>query len=392
LVVKPSAPGRFELSHRTRVVLGVGVWQQACAEVHSAGRKILLVTGASSLGQLGLESALATEAARLGLSFSRFVVPREPDIELADLAASQARALGAEAVLAIGGGSALDVAKAAAALATNPGSARDYLEGLPTPPQAFAVLPLPVVCVPTTAGTGAEVTKNAVLQVTDLHVKRSMRSELLFPRAAFIDPTLSGRAPKRVRAGSGFDALTHLAEAFCSRNASLVTDALARDGIPRAVRALRALADGEAGEAEAIELAIASTLGGICLANAGLGAAHGLIAPLGGLYPNIPHGAGLACLLPATLVVNEAAAAKDVAAAARLQELARLISGPYATVTNTAGQLAELRSALELPALSSYARIDIARVIASPSGSLKTNPVALGAAELSAIMDLALSA
>lgn len=389
--MKPSVPRGFELSHRTRVVLGAGVWLQACAEVHSVGRKVLLVTGVSSLGQLGLESALASEADRLGLSFSRFSVPREPDVELADLAGAEARAFGAQAVLAIGGGSALDVAKAAAALATNPGSARDYLEGLPTPPAPFGFPPLPVVCVPTTAGTGSEVTKNAVLQVTDLQVKRSMRSELLFPRAAFVDPTLSGKAPKRVRAGSGFDALTHLAEAFCSRNASLVTDALARDGIPRAVRALRALADDEAGEAESVELAIASTLGGICLANAGLGAAHGLIAPLGGLYPNIPHGAGLACLLPATLIVNEAAAANDAVAGARLQELARLISGPYATVTNTARHLSELRVALELPALSSYAHIDVARVIASPSGSLKTNPVALGAAQLSAILDLALT-
>ncbi len=350
------------------------------------------MTGASSLSRLGLNDTLASEARRLDLEVHRFSVPREPDIELADQAGAQARSMGAEAVLAIGGGSALDAAKAAAALATNPGSARDYLEGLPSAPQALANAPLPVVCVPTTAGTGSEVTKNAVLQVTDLQVKRSMRSDLLFPRAAFIDPALSGSAPKHVRAGSGFDALTHLCEAFCSRNASPVTDALARDGIPRAVRALRALAEGGAGNADAIDLAIAATLGGICLANAGLGAAHGLIAPLGGLYPNIPHGSGLACLLPATLLVNDAATARDPVARPRLHELARLISGPYATVTNTARELSQLRVALEIPALSSYARIDVARVIASPSGSLKTNPVELGASELRSIMELALSA
>ncbi|MEO7034815.1 MAG: iron-containing alcohol dehydrogenase [Polyangiaceae bacterium] len=381
----------FEFAHRTRVVLGAGVWSQACAEVQSAGSKVLLVTGAASLDTLGLSAALAERAQRLGLIFSRFLVPREPDVELADRAAAQARAHGAQAVLAIGGGSALDVAKAAAVLATNPGSARDYLEGLPSAPLPVALPPLPVVCVPTTAGTGSEVTKNAVLQVVDLQVKRSMRSEFLFPRAAFIDPTLSGKAPQIIRAGSGFDALTHLVEAFCSRNASIVTDALARDGIPRAVRALRALAEGKAGEAEALDLAIASTLGGICLANAGLGAAHGLIAPLGGLYPNIPHGAGLACLLPATLAVNEAAAGANPVASARLLELARLISGPYATITNTAANLTELRIALGLPALSSYARIDIPRVVASPSGSLKTNPVPLNPRELSAILELALS-
>jgi alcohol dehydrogenase class IV len=385
-----SATCGFEFGHRTRVVLGAGVWSQACAEVASFGRRILLVSGASSLGKLGLEPALAEHARRFELEFSRFSVAHEPDVELADSAAAQARATGAQAVLAIGGGSALDVAKAAAALATNPGSARDYLEGLPTAALPFALPPLPVVCVPTTAGTGSEVTKNSVLHVADLQVKRSMRSELLWPRAAFIDPTLSGKAPQRVRAGTGFDALTHLVEAFCSKHASLLTDALARDGIPRAVGALHALANGSAGEAEALDLAIASTLGGMCLANAGLGAAHGLIAPLGGLYPNIPHGAGLACLLPATLVVNESAARGDPAASARLLELARLISGPYATVTNTAAELLQLRIALELPSLASYAHIDIARVIASPSGSLKTNPVPLAASELGALLELAL--
>ena len=390
--MNPSALQGFEFAHRTRVVVGPGVWLKATAEVRSFGQQVLLVTGAASFGRLGLEGPLTDAARELELSLVRFSVPHEPDVALADQAASLARSSGAQAVLALGGGSALDVAKAAAALATNPGSARDYLEGLPTAPRPFSAQPLPLVCVPTTAGTGSEVTKNSVLQLADLQVKRSMRSDALFPRSAFVDPTLSGQAPARVRAGTGFDALTHLVEAFCSQKASPFTDALARDGIPRAVHALYALAEERAGEAEAMDLAIASTLGGICLANAGLGAAHGLIAPLGGLYPNIPHGAGLACLLPATLTVNDAAAQRDPGAHARLTELGRLISGPSATVASVAGELAELRVALGLPALSSYANIDVARVVESPSGSLKTNPVTLTSAELRAILELALSA
>lgn len=381
----------FEFSWRTRVVFGPGVWLKSLAEARELGSQILLVSGAASLARLGLEAPLADEARRVGLEVTRFFVPREPDIELADQAALQARSTGAQAVLAVGGGSALDVAKAAAALSTNPGSARDYLEGLPgAGPKTFSVPPLPVVCVPTTAGTGSEVTKNAVLQVADLQIKRSMRSELLFPRSAFIDPTLSGHAPTPVRAGSGFDALTHLAEAFCSKAASSISDALARDGIPRAVRGLRALAAGSANDGHALDLAVAATLGGICLANAGLGAAHGLIAPLGGLYPNIPHGAGLACLLPATLAINEAAARKDAEASARLFELAKLLSGPSATVSDAVRELTELRVGLGLPALASYAAIDVARVIKSPSGSLKTNPVTLGEPELRAILERAL--
>jgi alcohol dehydrogenase class IV len=382
----------FEFSHRTRVVVGAGVWLGALAEVRRFGRQVLLVTGAASLAGLGLEAPLVGEASRLGLELMRYSVPREPDIELCDRAAALARASGTEALLAIGGGSALDVAKAAAALATNSGSARDYLEGLPNGgPRPLSARSLPVVCVPTTAGTGSEVTKNAVLQVTDLQVKRSMRSDFLFPESAFIDPTLSAQAPRAVRAGTGFDALTHLCEAFCSRSASLFSDALARAGLPRAIGALRALADRSAGEAEAYDLAVAATLGGMCLANAGLGAAHGLIAPLGGLYPNIPHGAGLACLLPATLTVNALAASGDARASARLLELAQLLCGPSATAAGAAEELAQLRRALELPDLASYAEVDIARVIDSPSGSLKTNPVPLTGSELRHILELALA-
>jgi len=366
------------------------VWLKALAEARAFGPQVLLVSGVTSLTRLGLLPLLDAEAARLGLRLCRFVVPREPDVELADQAAALARSNSVHAVLGIGGGSTLDVAKAAAALATNPGSARDYLEGLPgAGPKALLTPPLPVICVPTTAGTGSEVTKNAVLQVADLQVKRSMRSELLFPQSAFVDPVLSAQAPLEVRAGSGFDALTHLIEAFCSSNASSLTDALAKDGIARAIHALHGLAKGTESEAEAHDLALASTLGGICLANAGLGAAHGLIAPLGGLYPNIPHGAGLACLLPATLTINAAAAQSSPAASARLLELWPLLS--VSTASEAARMLGELRIALGLPALSSYASIDVGRVIKSPSGSLKTNPVPLAEAELRALLELALS-
>jgi alcohol dehydrogenase class IV len=184
--------------------------------------------------------------------------------------------------------------------------------------------------------------------------------------------------------------LTHLIEAFCSSNASPFSDALAKDGILRAIRSLQSLAKGSASEADAHDLAIASTLGGICLANAGLGAAHGLIAPLGGLYPNIPHGAGLACLLPATLAINAAAVQSSPVANARLRELWPLLA--VDTASDAVRMLTELRVALGLPTLASYAQIDVGRVIKSPSGSLKTNPVPLGEPDLRALLELALSA
>jgi alcohol dehydrogenase class IV len=245
--------------------------------------------------------------------------------------------------------------------------------------------------VPTTAGTGSEVTKNSVLQVPDLRVKRSMRSETMFPRSAHVDPSVSARAPELVRAGTGFDALTHLVESFCSSAASPVTDALARDGIIRALRGLRTLAGDSTNPAAAEDLALAATLGGITLANAGLGAAHGLVAPLGGYHPAIPHGAALACLLPCTLRVNARAAERDENAKARLLEVATLVGGAGTTTEAAARTLTELRRALGLPSLGSYGSVEVDAIVAAPSGSLKTNPVTLTSSELRAILEQALA-
>ncbi len=383
-----SAP--FQFQHRTRVEFGPGAVKAAAKEAQGLGARLLVVTGAASCEALGLDAELG--AALTGASVGRIRVPHEPDVPLADFAGVSARALGAEVVLVIGGGSAIDVAKAAAVLATNEGSALRYLEGIPgQPPAPITQAPLPVVCVPTTAGTGSEVTKNSVLQVPELRVKRSMRAESMFPRSAYVDPTLSGHAPLRVRAGSGFDALTHNVEAFCSSAASPFTDALARDGIERALRGLRALAAGTAGDEAAADLALASTLGGVTLANAGLGAAHGLVAPLGGYHPNVPHGAALACLLPATLRVNAHAAPPGSRGERRLLEVARLVSGDGASVETAARELSELRRAVGLPSLASYGNLEVGAIAAAPSGSLKTNPFTLSPDALSSILTQALA-
>jgi alcohol dehydrogenase class IV len=389
LVHRESASAPFQFQHQTRVVFGPDAVKAAAREAKRLGTRVLLVTGGASYDALELGAELEAELSTTALE--RIRVPHEPDVPLADLAGASARALRAEVVLVVGGGSAIDVAKAAAVLAVNDGSARRYLEGIPgQTPTAFARAPLPVVCVPTTAGTGSEVTKNSVLQVPDLRVKRSMRAESMFPRSAYVDPSLSARAPARVRAGSGFDALTHNVEAFCSSAASPFSDALAREGIVRALRGLRALAAGSAGDAAAAHLAIASTLGGVTLANAGLGAAHGLVAPLGGFHPNVPHGAALACLLPATLSVNASAVAPGSAGERRLLEVAELVSGRGASVDAAARELSQLRRALGLPSLASYGSVEVDAIVAAPSGSLKTNPVTLSPDALRSILTQAL--
>jgi alcohol dehydrogenase class IV len=384
----------WTFSHRTELLVGPGCWREAVPRVAAFGRQVLLVTGARSLDRLGIGAELNALLTAAACAVTRVVVSGEPDTAVADGAAASARAAGCDVVLGFGGGSALDVAKAAAALAVNGGGARAYLEGLPQPPRTLAHEPLPVVCVPTTAGTGSEVTRNSVLTVPDLRVKRSLRDVRLLPRLACIDATLSAAAPANVRAGCAFDALTHLVESFCSAKASPASDALARDGIPRALHGLRALAAGAATTAHGEDLAWASTLGGMCLGNAGLGAAHGLVAPLGGLHPAAPHGAALACLLPPTLVVNAAALAARAPghpAMAKLDEVARWITGGAAPITAAAATLVGLRRRCGLPGLAAYGVGDAAPIAAAPSGSLGTNPVPLTRQELERIVEEALA-
>lgn len=385
--------------HATRITVGAGCWREAPARVASWGRRALLVTGADSLRLLGIREELDRLLAAAGVAAMPVAVPGEPDTALIDAIAGTARAARCDVVLAVGGGSAMDAAKAAAALAVNDGPARDRLEGLETPPRPLAVAPLPVLCVPTTAGTGSEVTRNAVLTVPDRRVKRSLRDERLAPREAFVDPLLAAAAPLRLRAACAFDALTHLIEAFCSTGATPISDALAREALPRAMRGLRALADGgrhaaSAAAAAAEDLAFAALAGGICLGNAGLGAAHGLVAPLGGLHPRASHGAALACLLPATLIANEAALAErlpDSPARARLAEVAAAVVGPGAGVGLAARTLIDLRRRLELPGLAAYGVTDLDAIVAAPSGSIRTNPIALDPVELRALLAAALA-
>lgn len=389
----------WTFSHTTRLTVGAGCWRQAPARVATYGRRALLVTGVESLRLLGIREELDRLLGEAGVAAMPVTVAGEPDTTLVDALAATARTARCDVVLAVGGGSAMDAAKAVAALAVNHGPARDRLEGLDHPPLPLEVAPLPVLCVPTTAGTGSEVTRNAVLTVPDRRVKRSLRDERLTPREAFIDPLLSAAGPLRLRAACAFDALTHLVEAFCSTGATPLSDALARDALPRAMRGLRALADGgrHAAAAAAIaadDLALAALAGGICLGNAGLGAAHGLVAPLGGLHPRVSHGAALACLLPATLVANEAALAEraaDSPARARLAEIAAAVVGPGAGISLAARALVELRQRFGLPGLASYGVSDLDPIIAAPSGSLRTNPIALTKPELRALLTSALS-
>jgi alcohol dehydrogenase class IV len=308
-----------------------------------------------------------------------FRIRGEPSIANADEGARRCRESGCDVVVAIGGGSVLDTAKAAAALASNGGEAIDYLEEVGRG-RVLERPSLPFIAVPTTAGSGSEATRNAVLRVPDLKVKRSLRSEFMIPRVALIDPGLSETCPLPVAASAGLDALTHLIEGYVSKGAQPTTDALALKGITLAAQGLAGLARGKP-DVEAMSLA--SFWGGIVLANAGLGAVHGLVAPLGGRFA-VPHGMGCACLLSATMRTNIEALRKrapESPALARYEEIGAAL--------RDVPDLDRLRIDLGVPSLGTFGlspEQTSAVIAGSRAGSMNYNPITLTDSELERIL------
>jgi alcohol dehydrogenase class IV len=299
-------PTQFQLGRLPRIVFGSGSIAELPDAVASHGRRLFLVTGQRSVPAERLDG-LATALARHGARIVAHVrTSAEPGPDIIDTFAIAARDADADVVAGIGGGSVLDTAKAVAGLARSGTSVMDHLEGVGRgiPYQGPAI---PFIAVPTTAGTGSEATRNAVVTVHgDSGFKRSFRDDRLIATDAIIDPDLLAGASKQLLAANGLDALTQLLEAYVSTRANLVTDALALDGLT-AVRdgllAWHADPNGPAASAARVRMACAALLSGICLANAGLGAVHGLAAPIGALLP-IAHGAACGALLVATVRTN----------------------------------------------------------------------------------------
>lgn len=379
----------FEFATAGRVVFGLGRRTEALAAAKAFGSRGLLVVGANAARA---DWALASGAA---LDFETVRVAGEPTLSMAESGAARARQVAARFVLAIGGGSVIDAGKAMAALATNARPALDYLEVIGAG-QPLAEPPLPFIAVPTTAGTGAEVTRNAVLGSPEHRVKASLRSPRMLAAAAVIDPELTRHLPPALTASTGMDALTQLIEPFLSARANPLTDALCREAIPRAARALpRACANG--GDLEArTDMALASLFGGLALANAGLGAVHGFAAPIGGMFP-APHGAVCAALLPHALAVNLAALrsrAPDSPVLGRFAELGALLSGrAQAQPEDAIARVSELCSELLTPSLKTFGieRGDFAEIAAraAQASSMKANPILLTNAELLEILERA---
>ncbi len=382
----------WEFATAGRISFGRGVARDAAATVAAFGTRVLVVTGATPARAEWLVTGLAA----LGASPSVIVAAGEPDVQfVADKARSAVREA-VQVVAAVGGGSAIDAGKAIAALATNAGHIFDYLEvvGRGRP---LKVPPLPFIAIPTTAGTGSEVTRNAVLAVPEHRVKVSLRSPLMLPRVAIIDPELTYPLPSRATAFTGLDALTQNIEPFLSPRATPLTDAICREGILRAARSLRiAVRDGQDAEARE-DMAMASLCGGLALANAGLGAIHGLAGPLGGMFAS-PHGALCAALLAPVLAANVAALASREprhAALSRVSDLARWLTGRHdARAADAIEWLATLTAELAIPRLSAWGvrAADIPTIVeqAARSSSMKGNSIELTADEIASIVARAL--
>ena len=383
----------FELATPARILFGSGRLAGAPDEIEALGaRRVLLVTGRSGERSSALRAALEAR----GIATAALAVAGEPTVELARHGSAQAVAERRDCVVAMGGGSALDCGKAVAALAANGGDPLDYLEvvgqGRPlTRPS------LPFVAIPTTAGTGSEVTRNAVLGSSQAQVKASLRSPFMLARLAIVDPDLLAGAPPAVLASSGLDALSQLVEPYLSVRANPFTDALAREGIARSARSLRR-ACLEGADAPAREdLALASLCGGLCLANAGLGAVHGFAAPVGGML-GAPHGAVCAALIVPCLEVNLRALrgrAPDHPALARFRDLAGWLTGRADAMPEEGiAWIADLCRALRVPGLAHHGMTAEAVPAlverAKSASSMRGNPITLTDAELAEIAARAL--
>jgi alcohol dehydrogenase class IV len=376
---------RFEFATAGRILVGPGRAADLPGVLAGLGSRVLVVTGANPERHAGLLADLG------GLAVV-FPVAAEPTVEVARAAVAAAREHGADVVAAVGGGSVIDTGKAVAMLLGNGGDPLDYLEVVGAG-RAITRPAVPCVAVPTTAGTGAEVTANAVLAVPSHQVKASLRSPLMLPRVALVDPLLTVSCPPSVTAASGLDALTQCLEPFVSVQATPLTDGLAREGLRRAGTGLRAAyADGSAVGART-DMAMCSLLGGMALANAKLGAVHGLAGVIGGTA-DVPHGLACAALLAPVIEANVQAARSSPSGAdvlERYTEAARLLTGqPAASVGDGLAWIGATLSLLHVPGLAGFGLrpqdLDAIAAKAMTSSSMKGNPVALSHDDLTAIL------
>jgi alcohol dehydrogenase class IV len=383
---------RFDFATSTRILFGPGVVREVMPAAKQMGRRALLLMGRSPERAGFLIEELKTG----GIGCVCWATRGEPSVSLVRQGVELARREQCDLVIAFGGGSAIDAGKAVAALLTNGGELTDYLEviGKGQPLQNPSV---PFVAVPTTAGTGSEVTRNAVLASAEHRVKVSLRSPLMLARLAVVDPELTLELPPALTASTGLDALTQLIEPYVSSRANPLTDGFCLEGLRRVSRALRRAYQCGSDRAAREFMSLASLLGGLALANAGLGVVHGFAAPVGGMF-DAPHGAICAALLPHGMAVNiraSRARAPEGETLRRYETVARLLTGkPDALAEEGVEWVSQLCHELQIPPLSSYGiqQGDVPTLVekASQASSTKGNPITLNMDELGEVLTRAM--
>ncbi|HEX2971422.1 MAG TPA: iron-containing alcohol dehydrogenase [Tepidisphaeraceae bacterium] len=393
---------KFEFYNVGRIVFGRGQAARIGELAKQFGAAALLVYNTTEPGAGGETDRVADALRKAGMRVVFLRQRGEPWVGVVDAAVETARRGGCDVVIGLGGGSAIDTAKATAGLLSNGGSALDYMEVVGKG-QKITRPAAPWIAMPTTAGTGAEATRNAVVGYPEKQFKASIRSEYLLARVAVVDAELGVNVPPEVTASSGMDALCQLIESYTSNNANAMSDALAIQGIPLAARALRRVyADGRDLDARE-DMAMAALLSGITLANAGLGAVHGFASPLGASFP-VPHGAACAALLPHVIAANiqamRAESARHVGLA-RYAVIGRALAGQSdlendAAIEMCAQFTASLARDLKIPALGQFGLgvgdIPGMVALARKSSSMRYNPVTLSETTLSDILRKAIGA
>ena len=381
----------FEFATAGRIIFGRGQIKQAGVIIKEFGPSVLLITGQNRERIKPLLGILEAE----GVRYQVHSFAGEPSIEMVTRGVDFARGMDCQSVVAFGGGSVLDAGKAIAVMLTNPGEVLDYLEVIGRG-KKLTLPSRPFIAIPTTAGTGSEVTRNAVLASPVHRVKVSLRSPHMLPVVALVDPDLTIGIPPRIAATTGLDALTQVLEPYVSTRANPLTDGFCEAGVRRAARSLVKMCDDSSDPRAREDMAFASTMGGLALANAGLGAVHGFAGPIGGGF-STPHGAVCAAMLPHAVRVNIHALRTrqpDSPALDRYSRLARWLEPASGEDPDcTVAWLSALSRQLQIPSLRNYGiRIDhFSDLIekAKAASSMKTNPIALTELELREILESA---
>ncbi|RMF79670.1 MAG: iron-containing alcohol dehydrogenase [Chloroflexi bacterium] len=383
---------RFEFATATRIIFGAGVLAEVGTLATAIGEHAFVVVD----GSLQQANPLLEYLTKSKVQYTEFAMRGEPTIDIVRDGVDQLKSSNCDMVISIGGGSIIDAGKAVAALVTNEGDLLDYLEVIGAG-KSLVAPPLPFIAIPTTAGTGAEVTRNAVIASPEHQVKVSLRSPLMLANIALVDPELTYSIPQSVTAATGLDALTQVIEPYVSNRANPLTDAVAKEGITLAARSLlNAYRNGNDVDARR-DMSLASLFGGLALANSKLGAVHGFAGPIGGMF-HAPHGAVCARLLPFVMETNVKALQQrepDNPALKRYDDVARLLTGDaYATAADGVMWIQALCSHLEVAPFASYgiSESDFPVIVekAAVASSMQGNPIKLTTDELREILVQAL--